>query len=171
MTAHSSPPLADQLASLRTITAASPAGGWLPEVLHALILACLTRLFSRLEQIIQLWQAGELSPPQTRALPNRPSHQDSTHAPVPNPARRTAHLARTGKPRPATATPLATRVVSAPCQTATRPPSRAAHQSPSGAAARSIRPRPAHDPPVSKPSRKPHHDSNHPCPNHYVITT
>ncbi len=56
-------PLAETVASLRVATLATPAHAWVPEAIHALILACLVRLFGRLEEMIRLWQAGLLPPP------------------------------------------------------------------------------------------------------------
>ena len=58
--------MATQIASLRTTAAAGAEHSWLPATLQALILACLTRLFGRLEQIFQLWQSGQLPLPQPR---------------------------------------------------------------------------------------------------------
>ncbi len=67
------PSLADRFASLRADTAVSPQGGWLLEPLHALILAALTRVFGRLEQLLRLWQAGTLPAPHlVRHCPTRP---------------------------------------------------------------------------------------------------
>ena len=54
-------PLSEAIASLRTATQADAARG-----IHALILALLAKLFTRLEQMIQLWQSGQLPTPQPR---------------------------------------------------------------------------------------------------------
>ncbi len=59
-------PLADSVATLRAATLATPAHAWLPAPIHALILACLVRIFGRLEEMIRLWQAGLLPPPLER---------------------------------------------------------------------------------------------------------
>ncbi len=59
-------PLADSVATLRAATLATPAHAWLPAAIHALILACLARIFGRLEEMIRLWQAGLLPPPTHR---------------------------------------------------------------------------------------------------------
>ena len=70
------PSVADQLAGLRDATAASLAQGWLPHAVQALIVACLVRLFDRLESLFRLWQDGILPPlaPSPRAdAPNRPA--------------------------------------------------------------------------------------------------
>jgi len=56
------PPLADQTAALRTAILAEDAPCWLPDAVHALIMACLARIFGRLEDMIRLWQAGILPP-------------------------------------------------------------------------------------------------------------
>lgn len=66
MSPHPSP-LADTVASLRAATMATPAHAWLPAAIHALVLACLARLFGRLEEMIRLWQAGLLPPPAQRS--------------------------------------------------------------------------------------------------------
>ena len=60
-----SPSLADRLGSLRATAGAESACGWVPAALHALIMACLARIFGRLEQVILLWQSGELPLPST----------------------------------------------------------------------------------------------------------
>jgi len=69
------PSLADQTAALRTAILAEDAPCWLPDAVHALIMACLARIFGRLEDMIRLWQAGILPPPspvRPRAIPSRP---------------------------------------------------------------------------------------------------
>jgi hypothetical protein len=58
-------PLAEAVASLRIATQATEAQGNCGRI-HALILAILTRLFTRLEHLIQLWQSGQLPTPQPR---------------------------------------------------------------------------------------------------------
>ena len=72
------PPLATRFASLHATIAACPYRGWLPRSLHALILAALARVFGRLEQLLLLWQAGQLPtpksrPPERREGPTLPS--------------------------------------------------------------------------------------------------
>ena len=54
------PPLADQLAQLRNALRAEETCAWLPDAVHTLIMACLARIFGRLEQFLRLWQAGTL---------------------------------------------------------------------------------------------------------------
>jgi hypothetical protein len=71
--------LADEVARLGAATTSVPAPVWLPDAVHALILACLARLFGRLEEMIRLWQAGLLPPPpalrprQANRQPRRPA--------------------------------------------------------------------------------------------------
>jgi len=59
--------LAEGFASLRRAAEAQPAQGWMPSSVHALIMACLVRIFARLEDIIRAWQDGTLTPPPVRA--------------------------------------------------------------------------------------------------------
>ena len=62
-----STPLGAAIASLRLATApSSGACGMLSNALHAMIAAIFARIFGRLEQIILLWQAGNLPAPPTR---------------------------------------------------------------------------------------------------------
>jgi hypothetical protein len=77
------PSLGDQLATLRASAEAILAPAWLPEALHALILACLLRLFGRLESMISHWQAGLLPPPPQP----RPASPARHAAPRPAPPR------------------------------------------------------------------------------------
>jgi hypothetical protein len=60
-------PLADTVAALRVATLATPAHACVPQAIHALILACLARIFGRLEEMIRLWQSGCTPPPTTRS--------------------------------------------------------------------------------------------------------
>jgi len=53
-------PLAGQVAILRRDLQATPAPAWVPSAIHALILACLLRIFGKLEDLIALWAAGQL---------------------------------------------------------------------------------------------------------------
>ena len=101
----SSPSLSDQLLRLRHTAQAVESRAWLPEAIHALIAAIFARLFSRLEHIIQLWQAGQLPLPQSRetsrSIADDTSHRDSTRVLRPHPARQTRHsilvaISRTG---------------------------------------------------------------------------
>jgi len=61
-----SSPLADTVASLRVATLATQAHACVPAAIHALILACLARIFGRLEDMIRAWQAGLLPLPSQR---------------------------------------------------------------------------------------------------------
>ena len=108
-----SPSLGDQIARLRGAAQAEESCAWLPDALHALIMACFARIFSRLERFIQLWQAGQLLPPPPRATFRRTaddtSHQNSSR---PHPARQIRHsthiaIARTSQaPRAAMHHPI-----------------------------------------------------------------
>ena len=108
------PSLGDQIARLRgTAQARETCVQWL----DALIASIFARIFSRLEQILQLWQAGDLplpAPSHPRHTQHRPAHPKSARAPrstrqrprVTKPRRTTPviHL-----PRPTTPTPTSTR--------------------------------------------------------------
>lgn len=67
------PTLAEQCASLRAAAQADAQRGWLRSSLHVLIMACLARIFGRLEQLLLLWQSGALPPPQPAS--RRASHR------------------------------------------------------------------------------------------------
>jgi|GEM_PF-2270219 len=72
------PPLAQHIAGIaagmRAMADDQAAQAGLVAALHALILATLARLLSRLEQMVELWQAGQLpEPPPSRAAPPRPA--------------------------------------------------------------------------------------------------
>ncbi len=71
-------PLSAQIAALRTTVPAGTAeGSRLHHSIIAIISAILTRLFTRLERMVELWQAGTLPLPAPR------------HPSAPNPARPT----------------------------------------------------------------------------------
>ena len=72
-----SPSLGDKIARLRGAAQVEENGTWLPDPLHALIMACLARLFGRLEQILQFWQTGA---PPAHDLGQRPISATSTSA-------------------------------------------------------------------------------------------
>jgi hypothetical protein len=119
--------LVDQVASLRTALAAEAAPAWLPDALHALIIACLVRLFGRLEHMILAWHDSKTPTPRHPArqhltpAPRRaatPHSRDSnTHAPrtrLPRSAIARPQLSRTSRPpAPATATPARPHIVRA----------------------------------------------------------
>ena len=89
-----SPGLAAQLAQLKTASQAPETCGRLPAALHALIMACLARLFGRLEQLLALWQSGLLPAsrdPEHRAGPALPQR---VATPQHKPIRRHARLPR-----------------------------------------------------------------------------
>ena len=128
MDSHS-PALSEQIAGLRRAVQAAPAAAWLPATLHALIIACFARLFTRLEQMLQLWQSGDLVIPETptRATTKSPHRRRAPSAP----RRHSRHIrARQAATQAAPRHPRAIR------NTAAIPPT-AARQ----------RPRPARDPP------------------------
>ena len=89
------PTLAGQFASLRATAQADDARGWLPASLHALIMACLVRLFSRLEQLVLAWQSGTLP-----AL-----HQAAARTPAAGPAGEAAPTLQLRQAQPAAAPP------------------------------------------------------------------
>ncbi len=136
--------LGDKLACLR-LTAQAPweKCAWIPDPIHALIMAALARIFGRLEQLLLLWQSGQFPPPQS-ANPRRAA----APRPAAAPCRRVEPRARL--PRHS----AARRDRAAICR---RVPSlRASHSAlnpPSPPArAPSARPRPTHDPPSICPS-------------------
>ena len=73
--------LAGQFAALRATAAIPPTGGgWIPASVQALIMACLARIFGRLEQIFLLWQSASLPPPASPRAPN-PAHRIAVQRP------------------------------------------------------------------------------------------
>ena len=146
--------LANQLAGLRAATTSNDDRGWLPAPLHALIMACLARIFSRLEQILQLLQTGQLPQiqSQTRDTSHPPSHRNSRNAPVPHAARQTTRLAKWDQKAPG---PSRESVPHAP-----PPEARLFVRLPCTHTAPAPRPHPAHDPPAAKiaaqRSKRPH---------------
>lgn len=108
------PSLADQVARLRASATGTPAPIWLPDALHAAIMALLARIFGRLEAMIQLWQAGLLPPPTPRTTTaSTKRHELATFTPRQNSVRRRAEFASSRSlvapaPSHATATPRAT---------------------------------------------------------------
>ena len=138
-----SSPLGAQIANLQTAIAARETCAWLPATLHAMIAAIFARIFGRLEQILLLWQSGNLPLPQTRSTAPRASRRDSAcglRPPVPlmpRPVRRSPQLVadrRTCAEIPQTA---------AVAQVSTH----ALNPTPLGARPPSLRPRHARDPP------------------------
>ena len=84
-------PLSDQLSSLRTTLTAAAAPRWMPDRVHALIIACLARIFARLEPVLTLWQAGQLAPLPTRPASTAPRSQSPR---APGPRQTTSHRAK-----------------------------------------------------------------------------
>ncbi len=80
--------LAEGFASLRRAAEAQPHQGWMPSSVHALIMACLMRIFARLEDFIRAWQDGTLTPPPPRAPAAATPHGDPQPDPCPAPAAR-----------------------------------------------------------------------------------
>ena len=82
--------LAERVGTLRAGLESESVPFWMPAVLHAMIIACLVRLFGRLEEIMRLWQAGALPalPPPHRAV--RMSVSSRKHHPRQRTTRRTA---------------------------------------------------------------------------------
>ena len=133
MDSHS-PALSEQIAGLRRAVQAAPAAAWLPATLHALIIACFARLFTRLEQMLQLWQSGDLVIPQIPPrTTTKSAHRRSPSAATFRQSRRCARQTATPA-RPRARHPRAIR------RTAAIPPS-----------ATRQRPRPARDPPAPCP--------------------
>ena len=61
-----SPALSEQIAGLRnTAQARKETRVWLPAAIDALIAAIFARIFGRLEQLLLLWQTGQLPAPQS----------------------------------------------------------------------------------------------------------
>lgn len=106
------PSLAAGFARLRDSVSSDQAPAWLPETIHALILALLIRMLGRLEDLAALWQSGQLPPPRPHAASrrNRPA--------TPRPAR-TGHHRRAPSRRHAAP---ALRPDSIPCASAPRQP-------------------------------------------------
>ena len=71
-----SPSLGDKFAGLREIAQAGPENrAFFPAAIHALIMACFAGIFARLEQLLALWQAGNLPVPASRhATPQAVRH-------------------------------------------------------------------------------------------------
>ena len=136
MESHS-PSLGDQFARLRDTAQAQERCAWFPAALHALIMACLVRLFGRLEQIFQLWQAGNLPLPAPRRESRQIAPRDP-QSPAPRAWRRTRRRTRRHSRARATARQ------SSPAPRPAIPP---ADIAPTGTLAPSIRPRSARAPP------------------------
>ena len=138
-----SPALSDQFARLRIAAQAQETRAWIPTAVQALITAILVRLFSRLEQMLLLWQSGTLP---SRDTPNRAAavapRLPGLHAPRHRPARRIARRISRVQRHQRTAAPWAIPV--------TQPPN-IAHEC---TLARSKRPHSARAPPCDRPSHR-----------------
>ena len=108
-----SPGLAAQLAQLHTAALAQPKCAWVPAALHALIMACLTRIFGRLEQLVLLWQSGDLP---SRQIPTASSRTCAPVEPCRRPhgqraSRRAISVSRRVAARPRRAGAMGSRVI------------------------------------------------------------
>ena len=130
----SSPTPSARLAAMRTdAPSGAIAGGWLYDSVIVMIMACLNRLFARLDAMLLLWQAGPLPPPRPRAASKTAPRHDCAAAARPSRARhRRMSAPRRAHPRAATI-PAAITSDRAPLALG-QPPSR---------------PRATHDPPAS----------------------
>ena len=72
--------LGDQIARLHGAVRTQERCAWIPQAVHTLILACLSRIFARLEQLVLLWQAGELPAPPPRTATRPTARRDSARA-------------------------------------------------------------------------------------------
>ncbi len=126
-------PLGAQIASLRKAGTA-PSGAdrrMLSAALHALIAAIFARIFDRLEQILLLWQSGQLPAPLIRAP--RAATAPRQHLAKPR-RHRASQRSRAPLPKPQAAKrPCAPNPSAASAPFTTPPPP--------------VRPRPARDPP------------------------
>ena len=145
--------LADDIANLRITATVNSGPSLLPAALQTLIIAILTRLFTRLEDMIRLWQTGQLPIP-----PARPERHQSRTETVCGHERARRSSASFTRPRRTAWAPTP-----ANCRAGTEPPrssrapsrtARALHPIPRPAAAASLpavtpctRPRSARAPP------------------------
>lgn len=86
-----SSPLSAQIATLRSPTPSGVVGGhWLHRSIIELIIACLNRLFTRLDRMLELWQAGTLPIPAPPTQTPHTTTQRESAGPAPSrpPARR-----------------------------------------------------------------------------------
>jgi len=81
--------IADMAAELRATADEAAAQAGLVAALHALILAALVRIFTRLEDMVALWQSGQLPP----LAPARHAERSA-----PNPPRITRRMAASRRP-------------------------------------------------------------------------
>jgi hypothetical protein len=165
---HTSPsPLADDLARLRATAQAESVCRGPRDVLAALLMACLARLFARLEDMLRLWQSGQLPPPPPpRAQAEPPTAHPGSVPPQPRAASWSFSawlsglwpFAATPDFRPPASARVSSRWPSARATSsprAARPapagPARLASQDTDHAPAPPPRPMPAHPPDQSRP--------------------
>ena len=123
-----------RLAAMRTdAPSGAVAGGWLYDSVIVMIMACLNRLFARLDAMLLLWQAGQLPPPHPRAASKTAPRQNFAAAARPSRARR-RRMSAPHRARPRAAPIPATVTSDRPPHALGQPPSR---------------PRATHDPPAS----------------------
>ena len=61
--------LGDQIARMHDAVHAQDRCAWIPPAIHALLIACLARIFGRLENLVRMWQDGQLPPLSQRTPP------------------------------------------------------------------------------------------------------
>ena len=130
-----SPGLAAQLAQLHHAPLGREKCAWVPAAVHDLIITWLTRIFASLEQLVRLWQAGQLPPPPIRTAVPRTDRQNTPRHVRPPASRRRAIRRATHRGR----TSLACHV-----------PAGSPELAPRQAIAPPARPRPARDPPPAR---------------------
>ena len=132
-------PLGAQIASLRKAGTAPPGADrrMLSKSLHALIAAIFARIFDRLEQILLLWQSGQLPAPPIRA-------PRAATLPRQHPAKPRRHRARQRIRTPLTKPQAPNRH---------RAPNPPATSAPFATTPSPVRPRPARDPPSRRRPR------------------
>ena len=142
-----SPSLSEQIARLRSAARVQESCAWLPAAVHALIMACLVRLFGRLERMLQLWQSDCL--PIREATPQAPLTATITKLRPPVVSAR--HRSARRSPRRAAHTRARAAGATIPAMPAPNP---TAGLAPFGAMPISKRPRSGRDPPPP-PSKRP----------------
>ena len=137
-------PLGDQFTRINQALQAQEKCAWVPAAIHNLIMAILARIFGRLDQMLQLWQAGALPAPPIRAIPNGTQAGDPTHRQYPPAMRAPRH-----RPHPATR-PAEHRRARIATARSIPAPDRTQGAAPSSTIVPPARPRPARDPPAAQ---------------------